>query len=86
MDNARRMKVVAGGLAAAVAVGAATRATAPLVERRLNHMSPRATLAASPEARALHARLRVVDLHADTLLWERELLRRGDRGHVDLPR
>lgn len=87
VDNARRMKVVAGGLAAAVAVGAGTRATAPLVERRLNQISPRATtLAASPEARALHARLRVVDLHADTLLWERELLRRGDRGHVDLPR
>ena len=27
-----------------------------------------------------------VDLHADPLLWGRDLLRRGTRGHVDLPR
>ncbi|MBX3040960.1 MAG: membrane dipeptidase [Bdellovibrionaceae bacterium] len=34
----------------------------------------------------LHRELRVVDLHADTLLWDRDLLVRGARGHVDLPR
>ena len=27
-----------------------------------------------------------VDLHADALLWGRDLLERGTRGHVDLPR
>src|SRR2546430_13638075 len=27
-----------------------------------------------------------VDLHADPLLWGRDLLRRGRRGHVDVPR
>ena len=27
-----------------------------------------------------------VDLHADPLLWGRNLLKRGSRGHVDLPR
>ena len=27
-----------------------------------------------------------VDLHADPLLWGRDLLQRGSRGHVDLPR
>lgn len=27
-----------------------------------------------------------VDLHADPLLWGRDLLKRGSRGHVDLPR
>ena len=27
-----------------------------------------------------------VDLHADPLVWGRDLLRRGTRGHVDLPR
>lgn len=30
--------------------------------------------------------LRIVDLHADTLLWDRDLLKRSSRGHVDLPR
>jgi microsomal dipeptidase-like Zn-dependent dipeptidase len=34
----------------------------------------------------LHERLSVVDLHADSLLWGRDLLGRGDRGHVDVPR
>ena len=35
---------------------------------------------------ALHATLRAVDLHADSLLFGRDLLVRGDRGHVDVPR
>jgi microsomal dipeptidase-like Zn-dependent dipeptidase len=37
-------------------------------------------------ARALHARLQVADLHADPLLWGRDLLERGTRGQVDFPR
>jgi microsomal dipeptidase-like Zn-dependent dipeptidase len=40
----------------------------------------------SEQARALHATLTIVDLHADTLLWKRDPLERADRGHVDLPR
>ena len=42
--------------------------------------------AASERARALHETLTVADLHADSLLWGRDLLERGDRGHVDVPR
>jgi microsomal dipeptidase-like Zn-dependent dipeptidase len=42
--------------------------------------------AASDRARALHRELRVVDLHADSLLWGRDLLRRGRQGQVDVPR
>lgn len=41
---------------------------------------------ASAPAQALHNKLIVADLHADTLLWDRNLLERGSRGHVDLPR
>lgn len=37
-------------------------------------------------AQRLHDTLRVADLHADTLLWNRDFLDRGTRGHVDLPR
>ncbi len=40
----------------------------------------------SAAALALHAELWVADLHADQLLWARDPLARGTRGHVDVPR
>jgi microsomal dipeptidase-like Zn-dependent dipeptidase len=40
----------------------------------------------SPRARDLHQQLLVADLHADTLLWDRDLLSRHEDGHVDVPR
>jgi membrane dipeptidase len=55
------------------------------VERRMNREAAR-PIPVSPHARALHERLFVADLHADTLLWGRDPLARGTRGHVDLPR
>ncbi len=41
---------------------------------------------ASAQARAVHDRAFVADLHADSLLWKRNLLARNSRGHVDFPR
>lgn len=41
---------------------------------------------ASDAAKELHKRLLVADLHADTLLWNRDILEKGSWGHVDLPR
>lgn len=38
------------------------------------------------DAIALHKTLTIVDLHSDTLMWRRDLLERGRRGHMDLPR
>ncbi len=43
-------------------------------------------LVISEEARALHETLLVIDLHADPLIWRRDLLQRLDHGHTDLPR
>lgn len=40
----------------------------------------------SEKALELHRRLTVIDLHADPLLWSRDLLRRNAHGHVDVPR
>ncbi len=40
----------------------------------------------SERARSLHGKLFVADLHADSLLWDRDLLERAGRGHVDVPR
>jgi microsomal dipeptidase-like Zn-dependent dipeptidase len=42
--------------------------------------------APSADAVRLHTGLDVVDLHADALLWDADLLERRHYGHVDLPR
>jgi membrane dipeptidase len=52
----------------------------------MNGTRVRGPYRASERARALHATLFVADMHADTLLWERDLLARSARGHVDVPR
>ena len=57
-----------------------------LLDVLLNRTEPPAGEAPSDEARALHARAFVADLHADVCLWNRDHLRRNRRGHVDLPR
>ena len=56
------------------------------IERRQNHVDGRPLIPVSKQAKALHATLTIVDLHADTLLWQRNLLTRANRGHIDLPR
>ena len=56
-----------------------------LAERRMNRVSGR-SIEVSDHARKIHASLFVADLHADTTLWNRNLLARGSRGHVDVPR
>lgn len=38
------------------------------------------------EANTLHNSLRVVDLHADTILWGGDLFQDNARGHLDIPR
>jgi microsomal dipeptidase-like Zn-dependent dipeptidase len=55
------------------------------VDGALNRVTGRSA-PVSEAARAVHAGLVVVDLHADPLIWNRDLLARGRRGHVDLPR
>src|SRR5215203_5411830 len=60
---------------------------APLVaDRQLNGTHARPPYSASERARALHQTLLAADMHADTLLWDRDPLERSRRGHVDVPR
>ncbi len=59
---------------------------ADATDRRVNTIVPRARPVVSEAAQRLHQRLLVADLHADTLLWARNLLDRSARGHVDVPR
>lgn len=56
------------------------------VERSMNKVVPIPLPAVSAATRALHAKLAIADMHADTMLWKRDLLRRANQGQVDLPR
>jgi microsomal dipeptidase-like Zn-dependent dipeptidase len=82
----RTVGLVAAGAAVALGSRLAGRALVARTERRLCPTTIAPPYTASPRARELHRRLRVVDLHADSLLWGRDLRRRGDRGQVDVPR
>jgi membrane dipeptidase len=57
-----------------------------LADQRLNPVLNRPPYNASEKARRLHRDLVVVDLHADSLLWQRDLLTRNAVGHLDIPR
>ena len=78
------------GTALALGGGIARRAIGDRLsartERRLNRVAEFGPHRLPPAVADLHERLTVVDLHADSLLWGRDLLRRADRGHVDVPR
>jgi len=55
------------------------------IERGQNRVVP-VPFSVTPAAEALQKTLDVADMHADSLLWKRDILERSDRGHVDLPR
>jgi membrane dipeptidase len=85
------------GVGVALAVGAAGAATAAgsrivgralvgRTEARLCATADPPPYQASDRALALHESLWVADLHADSLLWGRDLLERATRGQVDVPR
>lgn len=57
-----------------------------IADRKINTCEHASTENISPQARKLHKQLLIADLHADNLLWDRNLLERHDRGQVDLPR
>jgi microsomal dipeptidase-like Zn-dependent dipeptidase len=91
VPSARRVAATTAALAvagAAATLGAKAggRAAVSLTERRLCVNTGRAPVSVSPRATELHATLEVVDLHADSLLWGRDLLQRAKQGQVDVPR
>jgi microsomal dipeptidase-like Zn-dependent dipeptidase len=56
------------------------------VDRDQNSVQPHSPWPVSDAALAVHRRLVIGDWHADSLLWNRDLTQRWDRGHSDLPR
>ena len=88
MGTRRRLALAAGavGIGAIAAARPALNLAADVVEGRLNGVHPHDGGPVSERALELHASLRIADLHADSLLWGRDLLVRGRRGHLDVPR
>lgn len=58
----------------------------PIVEDSMNKVRVKPPYQVSDSARELHSRLFVADLHADSLLWGRNLLEKSNTGQVDVPR
>lgn len=56
------------------------------IEADLNPVINQPPYAISEKARVLHEKLFVADMHADSLLWNRNLLEKSERGQVDVPR
>lgn len=79
-----RIAAAAAGTLALVVI--ALIAAPGLVERHLNPVTRPPPYASSATVAKLQATLAVADLHADSLLWGRDLLQRSDRGQVDIPR
>ena len=57
-----------------------------IFDRAANRVYEDPPYAESARGRALYGDLFVVDMHADSLLWERDLSDRLDHGSVDIPR
>ena len=81
----KRGVIIGLGVIAVLAVGGLA-VTPGMVERGLNRVVDHPPYEIAPEGAALHANLVVADWHADSLLWNRDLLEHGQRGHVDIPR
>lgn len=76
-----------GGIALLGIVGIAFFALAPgIVERSMNKVVAVPLPRVSASTKPLHARLAIADMHADPLLWSRDLLVRSAQGQVDVPR
>lgn len=82
-----KRKLAWGALALLALAAVAFFVLAPgMIERGMNRIDGKPLIPVSDEARALHETLTIVDLHSDTLLWDRDLLDRAERGHEDVPR
>lgn len=70
-----------------IALGALAFFSLPrVIDAQLNSVAAPGPYPAGASAQKLHQGLFVADLHDDALLWERDLLKRYDYGHSDLPR
>jgi hypothetical protein len=82
----RKKVFIASGVILLVALGVFFFVVPGCVGRQMNITLNPPPYEASGVAKEWRQRLLVADLHADTLMWDRDLLERGGWGHVDVPR
>lgn len=81
------MKRVLWATGILIAISVAALKWAPTaIESRYNRVRIPAPYPVPPDAANLQKTLFIADLHADSLVWGRNLLKRSTVGHVDLPR
>ena len=56
------------------------------VEKSRNRVLPSMEIEIPTNTKTLHQSLFIADLHSDSLLWNRNLAKKSDYGHVDVPR
>lgn len=83
-----RAKRIVGVVVALIVVGVfiAFAVVPPMFDWRMNSVKRDEPFVPSEKTKKLHKTLFVSDLHADSLLWNRDLLAENGRGHVDIPR
>ncbi len=86
MNNKVRIALIS--IAALVAIGLAYvfLVLPGRLEASMNKIAAHEPYEITTEAQTLHETLIVGDLHSDTLLWNRDILQKSERGHVDVPR
>jgi microsomal dipeptidase-like Zn-dependent dipeptidase len=57
-----------------------------MLEESMNKIKEHAAYEIDPVAQKMHDELTIMDWHSDSLLWNRNLLKRSSYGHVDIPR
>jgi membrane dipeptidase len=55
-------------------------------DRKWNYGYAQPPYKVSPQATALHRTLFIADMHNDSLMWNRDLVKKNSRGYIDLPR
>ena len=56
------------------------------IEGSMNVVDGKPLIKVSDEAKKLHNSLTIVDLHSDSLMWNRDINERAGRSHMDVPR
>jgi microsomal dipeptidase-like Zn-dependent dipeptidase len=83
-----KLKIIAAALAVVllVALGVLHWIVPGILEGGMNLVKEHEPYEIRPEVQALHDKLFIADLHTDSLLWKRDLLKRSNLGHIDVPR
>ena len=78
--------IIAFAVILVVGIIVALRVAPKIAESSMNVVSDHQPYKISAQAKELHKSLTIGDWHADSLLWKRDLSKRAEYGHLDIPR